>query len=279
MTFYILKSEVDGPSLSELIGEEIYDEFDPQGARGDPYEVPERDVQPSEKVIPKPEAASPKTAPPSLPIIMPTALRNFGGLGFLRSRSAPPVPRDVDLDPNVDENNQDDGYVEKHGPMTMPDTKIEMPKPAAVAERQAPSIVVEPYDVAPEYSPSPPIEMSPGIGAEGKSKSLPLANTASSPVLSPNLRTASPAPLEAVLLDRKRRLIGAASVAPSAVASTTSLGGVAGPSTPTVIGVAPARNTPSVKGTRFKSSPLGGVVVVEKAKENVDGDVPDEGKN
>lgn len=260
-----------------MIGEEIYDEFDPQGARGDPYEVPEKDVQPPETMLPKTEASIPKINP-SLPILMPTALRNFGGLGFLRSRSAPPIPRDVE----PDENNEGDGYVEPDGPMTIArtDVKIEMPKPAAVMERHLPSIMVEPYDTAPEYSLSQPIEMSPGIGVEGTSKSLPLPNTTTSPVL-PVSRTTSPAPLEAVLLDRKRRLIGTAGAAPSAVASTASLGGTAGPSTPT--GMALARNAPSVKGTRFKSSPLGGleragVVVAEKVKEGVDDDVPDEGK-
>ncbi|KAG6824652.1 hypothetical protein H0H92_006197 [Tricholoma furcatifolium] len=32
--------EANHDDYLELIGEEIYDEFDPQGARGDPYQVP-----------------------------------------------------------------------------------------------------------------------------------------------------------------------------------------------------------------------------------------------
>lgn len=271
LSYFLVKRATNDTLISELIGEEIYDEFDPQGARGDPYEVPEREIKPSEPVTPKIEVTTPtQKAPPSLPIIVPTALRNFGGLGFLRSRSAPPIPRDL-----PDENKQDAGNVEKHGPIPSNDAKIEMPKPAAVVERQL-SSVVEPDGPSPEYTPSAPVEPT-SVGAEGKSKSLP-ANTIPSPVASPILRTASPAPLEAVLLDRKRRLVGAA---PSAVASTTSLSGSTAPSPPPVIGAVPARNAPS-KGARFKSSPLGGVeatgvIVAEKVKDGVD--ALEDGKN
>jgi metal transporter CNNM len=276
--------------FSELIGEEIYDEFDPQGARGDPYEVPPaKDVQSSNTVIPNSEVATaPKPQLPSLPVLMPTALKNFGGLGFLRSRSAPPVPRDIDPSPNIDEKSRRDGSDDHYGIPTLPriDTEgtIEMPKPVAIVERQIPSVVVEPYEAAPVYSPAPSSEMSPGIDVEGKSKSLPAANLVPGLVVSPTSRTASPAPLEAVLLDRKRRLVGTASAAPSAIASTASLSGNAGPSASAVTVTAPARNASVVKGTKFKSSPLGGgqragVVVAEKVKEDVGRDAPEAGTN
>ncbi|KNZ82305.1 Protein MAM3 [Termitomyces sp. J132] len=85
--------------LEELIGEEIYDEFDPQGARGDPYQVPPK----SESVPPPVYAPDPIHAPSAkpgtlTPLHMPTALKSLSSLGFLRSRSAPPVPRDQDKD-------------------------------------------------------------------------------------------------------------------------------------------------------------------------------------
>jgi metal transporter CNNM len=110
----------------------------------------------------------------------------------------------------------------------------------------------------------------------------PLGLAASVPHVGANVsRSVSPAPsLEAILLDRKRRL-GAAASAPSGTLGTpaTSTAAVNVPSV-TVIGpggVPPgaARNVPAaVKGTRFKSSPLGGgerigVVVAEQVKEKM----------
>ncbi|KAF9466711.1 hypothetical protein BDZ94DRAFT_1186817 [Collybia nuda] len=266
--------------LEELIGEEIYDEFDPQGARGDPYEVPEKDTQLPETVTQKSEAAAiPKTTPPSLPILMPTALKNFGGLGFLRSRSAPPIPRDTDVNPDTDENDQGNEYTKKYETSVIPQTDTtETSKPDAMSERLVPSIVVESYSVAPEHSLTSPTEINSEVNAEEKNKPLPLGHSISSPVARTPL-----APLEAVLLDRKRRLVGTVSAAPSAVASTASLGGGAGSSVPTAIAVAPSRSILTAKGARFKSSPLGGMertgVVAEKVREDLDGDAQDERNN
>ena len=98
--------------LLELIGEEIYDEFDPQGAQGDPYKYDKSGPSPSvptnaHPLGPDEQAASPNT-PLSLlastaetssqrtPHLIPPRMK---GLGFLmgRSRSAPPVNRDQDF--------------------------------------------------------------------------------------------------------------------------------------------------------------------------------------
>jgi len=89
-------------------------------------------------------------------------------------------------------------------------------------------------------------------------------------------RSVSPAPsLEAILLDRKRRLAAAGSQNPlPAPAFPTS------PPCPTpeirspISMPMPRVATPNVKGTRFKSSPLGGfdshgVVVAEKVKQDI----------
>ncbi|KAG6824408.1 hypothetical protein H0H92_006953, partial [Tricholoma furcatifolium] len=94
----------------ELIGEEIYNKFDPQGARGDPYQVPPEtkvEFTTSTGAIAAPTAApatatapiEPATAlvpePPTIvkpaSLYMPTALKNLTGLslsGFLRPKSS-----------------------------------------------------------------------------------------------------------------------------------------------------------------------------------------------
>jgi hypothetical protein len=85
--------------LEELIGEEIYDEFDAQGAHGDPYQIPEPVL--NEKVD-NIEGGVPIKAPKA----QHPSLRQLKSLGFLRSRSAPPVRRGVravkDTAPKVD---------------------------------------------------------------------------------------------------------------------------------------------------------------------------------
>lgn len=96
----------------ELIGEEIYDEFDPQGAQGDPYKYDKSGPSPSvptnaHPLGPDEQASSPNTPLSPLastaetssqrtPHLIPPRMK---GLGFLmgRSRSAPPVNRDQDF--------------------------------------------------------------------------------------------------------------------------------------------------------------------------------------
>ncbi|CAA7270818.1 unnamed protein product [Cyclocybe aegerita] len=90
--------------LEELIGEEIYDEFDTQGAHGDPYEVPPvvTATQPpsrSASVSRPPSARGAAQSKASTPTHthIPTALK---GLGFFRTRSAPPVQREKHATPD-----------------------------------------------------------------------------------------------------------------------------------------------------------------------------------
>lgn len=113
---------------SELIGEEIYDEFDPQGAQGDPYKYDKSgpssfvltNAHPPDSNILGPRshhpAIFPKTRPSSIastgnlngmtthagtpgrrtPHLIPQRMKGFGFL-MERSRSAPPVNRDQDF--------------------------------------------------------------------------------------------------------------------------------------------------------------------------------------
>lgn len=220
--------------LEELIGEEIYDEFDAQGAHGDPYSVPPAHAMHSVKLETSPtittlDSATTSEAYPMAmnfnPILsapkpthpgtvhMPTALKGFGGLGFLRSRSAPPVPRDEDTPRQVqflDENERE--IVEKE------------------------EIVVTPASTRPRSSHAT-------TEYAGRSSSGTLVNQTG------NIS----APLEALLLDRKRRLVGTAAV------PTASMGGAPPGLTgagPLAVDGVPAIRTGAAKGTRFKSSRL-----------------------
>jgi metal transporter CNNM len=83
-------------------------------------------------------------------------------------------------------------------------------------------------------------------------------------------RSVSPAPsLEAILLDRKRRIVASGSQSSTVPVSSQSFGQNFEMWVPS-----PRIASPSIKGARFKSSPLGGgersgVVVAEKVKENL----------
>ncbi|KAI0050149.1 DUF21-domain-containing protein [Auriscalpium vulgare] len=106
--------------LEEVIGEEIYDEFDPEGARHgevSSYVPPQYSaiVKPSLRrkgsapqlsphkdpviVTPAPPAKVPSAS--GTPVLRPMAIPALKGLSFLtgRSRSAPPVPRDAPTPP------------------------------------------------------------------------------------------------------------------------------------------------------------------------------------
>ncbi|KAH9475494.1 DUF21 domain-containing protein [Psilocybe cubensis] len=375
--------------LEELIGEEIYDEFDTQGAHGDPYEVPPQVVIQTEAEHGLPssthgaEAArthAHQKGPSTLTAQIPTALK---GLGFFRTRSAPPVPREERDAPERSTDATEGATPVKsvrigevahvdlnsgaREPMHNTATPIQMPKPIRSPGRSPPSVILEQHSsvsssdsgvltslkpTSPDStlnSPSTEATTAPSghvnLGAAAPaavtqpSFPLPLSVSASTSV-GPNLSTAhkidkvpsrstSPAPLEAILLDRKRRLAQAAhgqaqtsavgtpvgSIAPSPVPS---LGGgglrvadalaasAPGSATtsplvtpvPSMMGTAAvsgsashagnvsgagvhagSTTTPGLrvavpttsKGTRFKSSPLGGVeragvVIAEQLK-------------
>lgn len=272
-----------------MIGEEIYDEFDPQGAHGDPYVPPARPESapaPTAALLTdKPPAAEGSGVTRTTPVLKPIALK---GLNFLRSRSAPPTPRDITdtIPPNL---------TGDHGRIPTPTTtainransQLAIDDPTLKIEQDTEWDNTLPAVVLEQYTPSsdlPPVTSSEDDSSEVKKTSpSPTFSVPVAHVVVPS-RSASPAPsLEAILFDRKRRL-AAGTQAPGTpvgsvvmpVASTASLT-VPPVTVPGVIGaIAVPRTGPgSVKGTRFKSSPLGGGdragVVAEKVKENMIG--------
>ncbi|KAF7971654.1 hypothetical protein HWV62_20614 [Athelia sp. TMB] len=204
--------------LEELIGEEIYDEFDTEGGHTAYYVPPEMAAAPPAAIAaPIPVPARALTAGPAI----------TRGLSFLTGRGRNPTPREK--------------------PPTQPPTPsarttvhLQPPPPAAAAP---PRPIVE----SPAAIDMPnPLEQLP---KPKKSKSLPMADGAGAA----GAGVGASAPIEAVLLDRKRRL-------------TTR------PLTPGTAGaVVPA--PAAVKGQRFKSSPLDGGertgVVAERVKEEL----------
>lgn len=80
--------------LEELIGEEIYDEFDPEGAHGEPYI--HQSPSPAEPAAPIPLAQP-------IPVAANKSLASVKGLSFLRSRSAPPRDHNPNSKPVTEE--------------------------------------------------------------------------------------------------------------------------------------------------------------------------------
>ncbi|KAF5378150.1 hypothetical protein D9615_007632 [Tricholomella constricta] len=235
--------------LEELIGEEIYDEFDPQGARGDPYQVPPIPLKAESTLVVNVEEPTNQLKPEQVSTIyMPTALKSLGGLSFLRPRSAPPMPRDQESEPPANDK----------APTTL----------RALDHGQADSDRVDNLQI---YGQSPPAEYRPALPSSSPStpsndatgtssvvNSTSPMSTAFSSTVSGGLPTPT---LEAVLLDRKRRLVGTASGAASTASLGMALAPLAGSNASTSSAmdppVPPARNFATAKGTRFKSSRLG----------------------
>lgn len=81
--------------IIELIGEEIYDEFDEHGAHGDPYVPNPPAPKPINDVSATPSVMVEATAKPAaIPLFRPAALRTLDLLN-IRSRSAPPIGHDI----------------------------------------------------------------------------------------------------------------------------------------------------------------------------------------
>ncbi|KAK0461030.1 DUF21-domain-containing protein [Desarmillaria tabescens] len=80
--------------LEELIGEEIYDEFDPEGAHGEPY---------IHQSPPTAEPAAPMPLAQPIPLSANKSLATMKGLSFLRPRSAPPRDRNPNSKPATEE--------------------------------------------------------------------------------------------------------------------------------------------------------------------------------
>ncbi|THG94927.1 hypothetical protein EW026_g6628 [Hermanssonia centrifuga] len=285
--------------LEELIGEEIYDEFDPQGhpdLKSYAQEIKQIPVLKRKASAPEPLSAAALSSTAAsrdmaksltaTPLIKPIALPalkglNFKALGFTRSRSAPPSPREekspavlhpVDekgdiistaiegetfinsvYDPEdykaVDEqqcseNEGTPAYLPRDDP-TAPSVFAQAP-PTVVLDSTLPplsSLLKSRHTNTPIRAPVPlpATAMLPPPIAATSSLIIPVTS-----------RSVSPAPsLEhAIMLERKRRANAGAS------------------------------SSPAPKGARFKSSPLtgdrNGVVVAERLRqgtEKYDGDV------
>lgn len=312
--------------LEELIGEEIYDEFDPEGAYGDrsPYESPTCEHSGNSEVPYLPSSIShhqraqsdisdqAKSSSPAN--VFPTSLKS---LGFFRTRSAPPVPRDTETydkcvgDDKVEWELMDD---EKDGKLFYSETDpghvslgkkgataIHIPKPIKGTGRYPPSVILEQHSTISSYDSAVPAEVAKDLTVPPRAYQNPapaVVNTlAPAPVrLAPSalLRSAQSVPstptigtptLEAILLERKRRLtsstngsnanssynsptvippgpaLGAGSFGSSHSVPGTPVipspvsGGGGGGGVPLTLR---AIHGSSGKGTMFKSSPLGG---------------------
>jgi metal transporter CNNM len=243
---------------SELIGEEIYDEFDPEGAgHGAPssYIPPKSPVHSLSQRASAPDlkrAAEDDVAPLRLSVPAPVAptrsasgsitpiLRPLKNLNFLtsRSRSAPPVPRDgpPSAAPVISDVKEDEEGSEKP------------PEPDAPTSKRDFAFAEEKEDTQPigDLTPEVIVSMPPPEDAAQAPPISPVPRRAAVQSHSAaNSRAGSPAPLEALILDRSRSRRPAAALAGT---------------------LTPRSATPS-RGARFKSGPLG-VVVAEQVRMN-----------
>ncbi|KLO16860.1 DUF21-domain-containing protein [Schizopora paradoxa] len=242
--------------LEELIGEEIYDEFDTEGTGLHSHlfvppgahpgqennklskknSAPELKPTTSEKVENTSAASSstfavghtaPASKPFSLAMPMPTALHNLKNLGFLRSRSAPPVPRDGTGKPGA-KLDAVPGETEAVPPLptselATPDATCQttgyLPAQGGSSSNQgvhftSPGVVT----VSPEGEVTPVMQSSdaPVVGGSGDQASKDNAPAIVQPPSrppsikfpagsAPTSRSSSPAPLEAILYERKKR--------------------------------------------------------------------------
>ena len=278
----------------ELIGEEIYDEFDQEGAYGDrvPYESnsdtrddadPEDPYHPSSITNQRAQSdtVSSNDQAKSLATVLPTSLKGFE---FFRTRSAPPVPRETGTD-NSDKvtgrewNKMDDEKDRGKDP-----TAIQMPKPIKGTGRYPPSVILEQHSTISSYDSTFPIvvnaeandlTMSPNVHqnllspvvtapAPALARSTPSTPLQRPQTALPNQTMSTLPSLEAILLERKRR-------SSNANASSSSTPAPSGPYIPPRTAPSVLRVQSSGKGTRFKSSPLGGgeragVIIAEQVK-------------
>ncbi|TDL17072.1 DUF21-domain-containing protein [Rickenella mellea] len=328
--------------LEELIGEEIYDEFDPEGAAHSQSYVPPTAPEPSAhspevksgnptsistpttpNQISTPDAPSGKSAlaMPRPVLAMPKpVLPSLKNLGFLRSRSAPPTPRNpdarrnsvpgvgigatavgnsatappTDVPPNGAGSSVPDGAQVNTGTSdadrgrvappqvitTTPegdsaavlDLIKENPSPStSLASSTSPSVNAGAFPFV--SNPQPPIRsvLSPTTVTSPSALPAPAsvsAQNAQMPVTStlPQVHTPVPVvgtgvlPLEAVLVERKRRERAAA--AASAVLGSPSKQ-VSGGFSPVVSPIGSKPGTPSgIKSKGFKSAPLDGATTL-----------------
>ncbi|KAI0338101.1 DUF21-domain-containing protein [Trametopsis cervina] len=258
--------------LEELIGEEIYDEFDPEGHPDlKSFALNESKVTPP---VLKHKASAPElvgdhspaaTAKPlsaalNKPALSALKALNFKGLAFSRSKSAPPSPTDEKAEMSLvkegDTAEPPLAGTDTDGYKTLMHDLAEMD----VADA-APAYLSADNPMPPLFAPQPRSAVNMYTGKD-KPADVPLhAPTPAAPaaggalhhqIVNPALilpvvgRNTSPSPSleQAILVERKRRAAAGVS------------------------------STPVPKGTRFKSSPLigdrNGVVVAERVKRTID---------
>lgn len=191
--------------------------------------IPE-DSKPNSPPLEASKPTNPPVKPPT-PTLKPLALK---GLSFLRSRSAPPSPRDSSTIqiPDV-----------KPAAETQTQSVIEGPSLSGDATTPGTANKDDPLNIAPE--------------TEGLNVPKKPSGKGSSPAPSAAVsRSTSPAPsLEAILFDRKRR--------------HAQTGVAGGPSTIAAPVPSAPRATGGSKAFKFKSSPLSGAAVKEAGSVDV----------
>ncbi|KAF5352058.1 hypothetical protein D9758_009390 [Tetrapyrgos nigripes] len=155
--------------LEELIGEEIYDEFDSEGAHGEPI------LHPSATAPAKVNELSPPT---------PKPLANVKNLSFFRSRSTPGHPHN----PEDNNNNKNAEKAPSDDPNAADTNTTEKTSPQAQAQAQGlrPSVITD----------------TPTVTVTGPST---LTGTGAGVTSEHPTNASGPAPIEAVLLAGKRR--------------------------------------------------------------------------
>lgn len=261
--------------LEELIGEEIYDEFDQDGAGGTissyvPIEHPPFSKLHGESL---PDLPSTATQPieavkpaPTGPVLRPLSLKGFN---FLRSRSEPPTPRETDevsIVQSVSKTSVLSPIGDSIHQQVTPETVIPVIQTLeAMAAMDEPQDILQPAKTTNNTSASPEDSLSArnSILKKRSVSSAGIATSVPGSVSIPGTRSSSPAPsLEAILLERKRRLTAAKE-------SGTSTPPVPLPSDAALLRVP----TVSIKGGKFKSSPLTGgernrIVVAEQVMQD-----------
>ncbi|KAG6373622.1 hypothetical protein JVT61DRAFT_6283 [Boletus reticuloceps] len=236
--------------LEELIGEEIYDEFDFEAINGT-----------ISSFVPSEHAGTNKS--PETEASLGIAPHNTRGLGFLRSTSAPPSPRIRGRTPSMFTTPTQAQLDAPHGSSTANPTTTTIEnaettvaftfdEPKGKGQSTKESGVVSAFENVSDATilRSPPLKNRP-VSSSGAISPLvgPMSPVAS--------RSASPAPsLEAILLDRKRRL--AAAVAAGKDASTTPSVSGRSENYDARIPVLRAPATSPKGPSKFKSSPLVG---------------------
>ncbi|KZT01891.1 DUF21-domain-containing protein [Laetiporus sulphureus 93-53] len=256
--------------LEELIGEEIYDEFDPQGhPLLSSYAGVEAKVKAKVKLPDAPRLSS--LSPPIRPFLPPRPPRTYRRLQLspltmlpqeipTRSSSAPPIPRDQEtLDKEKDGANTPAPVPEGVVVVTSPPSEVSDQGRAEDEKQLGPTGIADAYTVEVET----PTKIPQVVSAEASARTRPSVPLSPSPVRAtavpppsinatlaaaskPTSRSSSPSPSleQAILIERKRRAASAG-----------------------------AGNLPAPKGLRYKSSPLtgerSGLVVAEAVKRDM----------